>query len=193
MAKGLDEKRLLRQMTEIDKLNKKFGGHPKILKGAEVNILKDGSLDIKNEVLAKLDVVGVAVHSHFNMFREDMTKRIIRAMENPHADILFHPTGRIIQRREAYELDIEEIIRVAKRTSTVLEIDALPDRLDLRDEHVRKAVERGVKLSIDSDAHALGHLHYLQFGIAQARRGWAEKNDVINTKPLQEMLASLKP
>ncbi len=192
MTGGSDEKKLLRQMAEIDKLNKQFGGKPKILKGAEVNILKDGTLDIKDEVLSKLDIVGIAVHSHFNMSRKEMTERIKKAMSNPHVDILFHPTGRIIQKREAYEVDIEEILKHAKKTKTVVEIDAYPDRLDLKDEHIRKAVELGVKLVIDTDAHATSHLHYMELGIAQARRGWAEKNDIINTKPLAEMLKLLK-
>ena len=121
-----------------------------------------------------------------------MTRRIVRAMENPHADILFHPTGRLIQRREPYDVDMDEIIKTAKRTGTVLEIDAYPDRLDLKDEHVRKAVEAGVKLVIDSDAHSINHLNFLHYGIATARRGWAKESDVINTKPVKEFLKSLK-
>jgi DNA polymerase (family 10) len=191
MTRGSDEKKLREQAAAIDELNKKFKGF-KILKGAEVNINRDGTLDIADEALAKLDVVGVAVHSHFNLSREEMTRRIIRAMENPHADILFHPTGRLIQRREPYDVDIDEIIKTAKRTGTVLEIDAYPDRLDLKDEHIRKAVEAGVKLVIDSDAHSINHLHYLHYGIATARRGWAKKSDILNTKPLKEFLKSLK-
>jgi DNA polymerase (family 10) len=192
MTGGSDEKKLLKQMAEIDKLNKEFGGKPKILKGAEVNILKDGKLDIRDEVLSKLDVVGVAVHSHFNMTKKDMTERIKKAISNPNVDILFHPTGRIINQRPAYEVDIEEVLRHAKKTGTVVEIDAYPDRLDLKDEHIRKAVELGVKLVIDTDAHATGHLHYMELGIAQARRGWAEKKDIINTRPLNEILRLLK-
>jgi DNA polymerase (family 10) len=121
-----------------------------------------------------------------------MTRRIVRAMENPHADILFHPTGRVLQKREPYDLDIDAVIRAAKRTGTVLEIDAYPDRLDLKDEHVRKAVSAGVKLVIDSDAHSVNHLHFLHFGIATARRGWAQRSDVLNAKPLKGFLRSLK-
>jgi len=191
MTGGSDEKKLLKQMAAIDKINRSLKGI-KVLKGAEVNINKDGTLDIKDEVLAKLDVVGVAVHSHFNLPRAEMTERIIRAMRNPHADILFHPTGRIIQKREAYDVDMDAIIRVAKETGTVLEIDAYPERLDLKDEHIRKAVQAGVKLVIDSDAHSTNHIRFLEFGVAQARRGWAEKKDVINTKPLKEFLKCLK-
>ena len=195
MTGGADEKKLLKQIAEIDKLNTKYkilNTEFKILKGAEVNIMKDGSLDIKDEVLAKLDVVGIAVHSHFNLSREEQTKRIIKAMKNKNADILFHPTGRLIQKRESYDVDMDEIIKTAKETGTVLEIDADPHRLDLKDEYIKKAVAAGVKLSIDTDAHSKDCFHYLEYGIAQARRGWAKKSDIINTKPWQEMLKLLK-
>ena len=191
MTGGLDEKKLLKQMAEIDKIQKKFP-KIKILKGAEVNILKDSSLDIKNEVLAKLDVVGIAVHSHFNLSRAEQTKRIVKAMRNKNADILFHPTGRLIQRRAPYEVDVDEIIKTAKETGTILEINADPHRLDLKDEYIRKAVESRIKLAIDTDAHNKNNFHYLEFGIGQARRGWATKNDIINTQPWKEMLKSLK-
>ncbi|MDP2932909.1 MAG: DNA polymerase/3'-5' exonuclease PolX, partial [bacterium] len=156
MTGGLDEKKILKQMAEIDKVQKQVDGI-KILKGSEVNINKDGTLDIDDETLAKLDVVGAAVHSNFNMPEADMTARIIRAIENPNVDIVFHPTGRIIKRREPYKVDMDKIVQTAKKTKTVLEIDAYPDRLDLKDEHVRKAIDEGVKLAIDSDAHSAGH------------------------------------
>ena len=191
MTGGSDEKKLLKQMAEIDKINRSLKGIT-ILKGAEVNINKDGTLDIKDEVLARLDVVGIAVHSHFNLPKREMTERIVRAMRNPHADILFHPTGRVIQKREPYDVDMDALIKTAKETGTVLEIDAYPDRLDLKDGHIRKAVEAGVKLVIDSDAHSVNHMRFLEFGVAQARRGWAEKKDVINTRPLKEFLKCLK-
>lgn len=191
MTGGSDEKKLLKQMAEIDKINRSLKGIT-ILKGAEVNINKDGTLDIKDEVLARLDVVGIAVHSHFNLPKREMTERIVRAMRNPHADILFHPTGRVIQKREPYDVDMDALIKTAKETGTVLEIDAYPDRLDLKDGHIRKAVEAGVKLAIDSDAHSVNHMRFLEFGVAQARRGWAEKKDVINTRPLREFLKALK-
>jgi DNA polymerase (family 10) len=191
MTGGSDEKKLRQQMSAIDKLNERLDGMT-VLKGAEVNINKDGSLDIDDSTLARLDVVGIAVHSHFNLSRAEMTARIVRAMENPHADILFHPTGRVLQKREPYDVDVDAVIATAKRTGTILEIDAYPDRMDLKDEHVRKAVDAGVKLTIDSDAHSVNHLHFLEFGIATARRGWATKADVINTKPLRGFLAALK-
>ena len=195
MTGGSDEKRLVKQMAEIDRINAKLKEQNekfKILKGAEVNIMPDGTLDIDDETLAKLEVVGAAVHSKFNMSEKDMTARIKRAMENPNVDIIFHPTGRLIQRREAYKIDMDALLKIAKKTKTVMEIDAFPDRLDLKDEYVRKAVETGVKLSIDTDAHATAHLRFLRYGIAQARRGWAEKKDVINAHSWQEMLKMLK-
>ena len=195
MAGGADEKKLLRQMAEIDKINadlKRQGIKFRILKGAEVNILPNGSLDINDETLAKLDVVGAAVHTSLKLSRVDQTKRVIRAMENPNVDIIFHLTDRIINRREPIELDMDEIIKAAKRTKTILEIDAHPERLDLKDEHIRKAKEAGVKFSIDSDAHATSHFALLEFGIAQARRGWVETREVLNTFPVDKMLGLLK-
>ncbi|MFY9461744.1 MAG: DNA polymerase/3'-5' exonuclease PolX [Candidatus Sungiibacteriota bacterium] len=191
MTGGADEKKLLRQMAEIDKIQKDVRGI-RILKGAEVNIGKDGSLDINDKTLAKLDVVGAAIHSHFNLSRAEQTKRVIRAMENPHVDIIFHLTTRIINKREPIELDIDAIIKAAKRTGTVLEVDAYPDRLDIKDEYIRKCVGTGVEMSIDSDAHSTSHIKYLEFGVAQARRGWAEKSDIINAWPLEKMLNFLK-
>jgi len=191
MTGGADEKKLLRQMEEIDKLNKKIRGI-KILKGAEVNILKDGSLDIRDDVLAKLDVVGVSVHSLFKMSKRDMTERIVRAISNPNVDILFHPTGRLIQKRPAYDIDIERVIKEAVKTHTILEINAFPLRLDLRDEHIRMGVEAGAKFVINSDAHNKEHFKYLEFGIAQARRGWVTAGDVINTLPVKQFLEKLK-
>ncbi len=195
MTHGLDEKRILKQMAEIDRVNKKLrasGVKCRVLKGTECDILKDGSLDLPDAVLSKLEVVGASVHSHFNLPIREQTERIVRAIENPHVDILFHPTGRLIGRRPAYEVDMEAVIRAAKATGTVLEIDAFPDRLDLRDEHIRKAVQAGVKLSIDSDAHAPAHFPYLEYGIAQARRGWATRNDIINAWDLEKMRSMLK-
>jgi DNA polymerase (family 10) len=189
---GADEPKLREQIAAIRALDKTRRGF-RVLTGAEVNIAKDGSLDISDEVLAELDVVGVAVHSHFNLSRAEQTRRLIRAMENPHADILFHPTGRVLGKREPYEIDIDAVIAAAKRTGTVLEIDALPERMDLKDEHVRKAVDAGVKIVIDSDAHAIPHLRYPDdYGISIARRGWATAKDVINTLPVDKFLAQLK-
>jgi len=186
MTGGLDEKKLEKQRKEIDKANKEVNGI-KIFQGAEVNIMKDGSLDINNKELKKLDLVGIAVHSNFNMSEKEMTLRIKKAMENEHADILFHPTGRVLKKREPYAVDIDEIIDTAKSLGKILEIDAFPNRLDLKDDHIRKAVQKKVRLSIDTDAHHVSHFSFMKFGISQARRGWATKNDVINTMPLKKI------
>jgi DNA polymerase (family 10) len=192
MTGGSDERQLAEQMEAIAQLNTRLTGF-RILSGAEVNINRDGTLDIDDAALARLDVVGIAVHSHFNLPRAEQTQRIVHAMENPHADILFHPTGRRLDRRDAYDVDIDALIAAAKRTGTVLEIDALPERMDLKDEHVRKAVDAGVPLVIDSDAHSVTHLSYPDdYGIPIARRGWATAEDVINTLPLAKFLRRLK-
>lgn len=195
MTHGLDEKRLGEQAREIARLNKKrkaAGKKLTILSGAEVNIRKDGTLDIDDRTLSALDVVGAAIHSFFGLSRREQTARLIRAMENPNVDIVVHPTCRLINARPEVDLDMDEIIEAAKRTGTVLEIDAYPDRLDLRDEYVRKCVQAGVLLAIDSDAHAPEHFSVLEFGVGQARRGWATTNDVINALPLKKMLQKLK-
>jgi DNA polymerase (family 10) len=192
MTRGSDEKKLRRQMREIARVQERVDGI-RILCGAEVNINKDGTLDIDDETLGALDVVGIAVHSHMNLPRAEMTARIVRAMQNPHADILFHPTGRKIGTREPYDVDMDAIIAAAKETGTVLELDAYPDRLDLRDEHVRRALAAGVPIVIDSDAHSVNHLSFpTEHGIDQARRGWARAADVLNTRPLDAFLAALK-
>ena len=191
MTRGSDERKLFLQMAEIDKVQKKVSGVT-LLKGAEVNIRKDGTLDINDDTLAKLDVVGIAVHSNFKMTERDTTERILRAMQNPHVDILFHPTGRLIHKRDAYKVDMSAIIKEAKKRNIVLEINASPERLDLKDTDIRKAVEAGVRLAINSDAHHKDHYEFLRYGIAQARRGWAEKKDVINTQPVEKMITMLK-
>ncbi|MEK9175305.1 MAG: DNA polymerase/3'-5' exonuclease PolX [Patescibacteria group bacterium] len=195
MTGGSDEKKLERQIKEIKKLNNKLqkeGAKIKILSGAEVNILKDGSLDIDDKTLAKLDIVGVAVHSLFNMPEKEQTARIIRAIENPNVDILFHPTGRIINKRPPYAVDLNEIFKVASRTGTILEIDAHPWRLDLKDEHIKLAKEYCCKFVIDTDAHSIGELSYIEYGIGQARRAGLEKKNIINTLPLKGLLSKLK-
>lgn len=191
MAGGMNEKRILEYIKAIQRLNKKIRGI-KILAGVELNILKDGSVDIEDAVLKKLDIVCAGIHSHFNMTREEMTERMIRAIKNPFVHIIVHPTGRIIQRREGYEIDLDKIFKEAKRTGTVLEINAHFNRLDLSDENARRAKETGVKLSISTDAHSIDHLKYMELGIAQARRGWIKKRDVVNTYPLRKMLKLLK-
>src|SRR3989338_3505915 len=191
MTGGSDEKKLLRQAGEIDRLNKEISGI-EILKGAEVNILKDGSLDINDEALAKLDFAGAAIHSHFGLSEAEQTERLQKAMRNPHIDIIFHPTGRVPMRREPIKLDFEAVFKEAARSGTMLEINAHPWRLDLSGELVRKAKKYGVRFMINTDAHSTGDLSYLEYGIAQARRGWAEKKDIMNTLPLKKLLELLK-
>ena len=192
LAGGLEEQELLEQADKISQLNDTLIEEFHILSSAEVNIMKDGSLDISNTVLDKLDVVGAAIHSHFNLPIETQTERLIKAAKNPNVDILFHPTGRLINKRAGYLIDIEKVIEVAKDTNTVLEIDAHYDRLDLKDEYVRMAVRNGVKLVIDSDAHHPIHYSFLIFGIAQARRGWAIQSDILNTLQADKLLKALK-
>ena len=192
LAGGLEEQELLEQAYKISQLNDRLREEFRILSSAEVNIMKDGSLDIPNTVLDKLDIVGAAIHSHFNLPIETQTERLIKAAKNPSVDILFHPTGRLINKRAGYPVDVEKVIEVSKDTNTVLEIDAHYDRLDLKDEYVRMAVRKGVKLVIDSDAHHPIHYSFLTFGVAQARRGWAIQSDILNTLPADKLLKALK-
>ncbi|MCX6731888.1 MAG: PHP domain-containing protein, partial [Candidatus Parcubacteria bacterium] len=190
---GLDEKQLLARNKEIDKLNLKSQiSNLKILKGCEANIMADGSIDINDAVLAQMDFVIAGVHSQMKMSREKMTERIIRAMENPNVDIIAHPTGRLIGRRDEYLVDVNQILRTAKETGTILEINASHYRLDLKDVYIKKAKEAGVKMVINTDAHNLEQMQLMEYGISQARRGWAEKKDIINCWPLEKFLSFLK-
>ncbi|MGB7960218.1 MAG: PHP domain-containing protein, partial [Nitrososphaeraceae archaeon] len=193
LANGLDGQELIDQsnkIAEINEVNKGIGFH--ILSGAEVNIQKDGSLDIPNNVLDKLEVVGAAIHSNFSLPIDVQTNRLLEAAKNPSVDIIYHPTGRIINRRDGYPVNMIKLIETARDTKTVLEIDAHYNRLDLKDEYIRMAVENDVNLVIDSDAHHPLHFAFLRFGIGQARRGWAEKSSILNTLPFEQLLDSLK-
>ncbi len=191
IARGLDEEKLLEQADKISELNDKLDNF-RILSAAEVNIMKDGSLDIANNVLDKLDIVGASIHSNFALSIETQTERLIKAAKNPSVDILFHLTGRLINKREGYQVDIGKVIDVSKDTDTVLEIDAHYNRLDLRDDYVRMAIQNKVKLVIDSDAHHPAHYAFLIFGVGQARRGWAKKSDILNTLNTDKLLKNLK-
>lgn len=215
LAHGLDENHLLDQANKISELNDKLkndfeynnekernsgtgssisniSNNFRILSGAEVNIMKDGSLDIPSNILDKLDVVGAAIHSNFSQPVEVQTNRLIKASQNPSVDIIFHPTGRIINKRDGYPVNMERLINVAKDTGTILEVDAHYNRLDLKDDHILMAVQNGVKLAIDSDAHHYIHFAFLTFGVGQARRGWAKQSDVVNTLSADKMMNSLK-
>jgi len=186
MAHGLDPTRLSRQIGEIDRLNEKLSGFT-VLKGIEVDILKDGSLDLPDSSLSKLDVVVASVHSHFDLPRQAQTDRVIRAMENRHVSILGHPTGRLIGEREPYDIDMERGISAARDVGCFLEINAEPDRLDLNDIDAHASKTMAVKLAISTDAHSVNAFEYMRFGVDQARRGWLEPADVINTRPLSEL------
>ncbi|MFH0987668.1 MAG: PHP domain-containing protein, partial [Patescibacteria group bacterium] len=202
---GLNEEQLLSQGKEIEKINSRlrqgFDGQAKlkkqnsnfrILHGCEANILEDGRIDIKDKILQKLDYVIAGVHSRFKMREDQMTERITKAMRNSNVDIISHPTGRLLQRRDEYKINLEKILKVAKETGTVLEIDSYPERLDLNDVNIKKAKEVGVKMVINTDSHQRGQLRHMELGIAQARRGWAEKKDIINSHSLEKMLKFLK-
>jgi len=192
LAGGLDEKELLDQAEKISELNDRLEGGFRVFASAEVNIMKDGSLDISNNVLDRLDIVGAAIHSNFNLPVEAQTERLVQAARNPSVDLLFHPTGRLINKRPGYPVNVEKVVEAALDTNTVLEIDAHYDRLDLKDDYIRMAVKKGVKLVIDSDAHHPIHYAYLTFGVGQARRGWATRSDVLNTLPADRLLRALK-
>jgi DNA polymerase (family 10) len=192
MAKGLDSTRLLQQMEDIDQLNATLSGIT-ILKGIEVDILEDGNLDLPDEVLGRLDLVVGAVHSRFNLSNRRQTERIMKAMDHPHFSILAHPSGRLIGRREPYDVDMLRIIRKARERRCFLEINAHPERLDLTDIHCRMAKEEGVLLAVNTDAHSMLDLENARFGVGQARRGWLEKTDVLNTRPYAELRKLLKP
>ena len=187
-AGGLTEDELKKEMEEIDKLNEKLKGI-RVLKGIEVDILKDGRLDYSDKILEKLDIVVAAIHQSF---KYKVTERICRAIENPNVDIIAHPTGRLISKREGYEVDIEMVMEWAKRYNKILELNAYYDRLDLNEVYLRKAKEMGIKISIGSDAHGALDLNWMRFGVGIARRGWLEKSDVINTLPFQRLKKILK-
>ncbi|MBS3051238.1 MAG: DNA polymerase/3'-5' exonuclease PolX [Candidatus Aenigmarchaeota archaeon] len=188
IANALNGKRLEKQRKEINSANKKTD--ITILQGAEVDIRKDGKIGIQNTVLKELDIVLASLHSALRS--KNNTVRIISAMENPNVDIIAHPSGRLLDKREGSELDMEKITQKAKETNTILEIDAQPERLDLSDVNVKAAIEAGCMLSIDTDAHSTDQLRHMRIGIATARRGWAPKNSVINTYPLDKMRKMLK-
>jgi len=187
IAHGLDESRLTKQIEEIDRINDKTKGF-QILKGTEVDILTDGKLDLPEKILEKLDIVVGAIHSGFKQDKGKMTKRIVRALENPHMHILAHPSGRLLGARDPYEVEIEELMGAAKKYGKALEINAYFERLDLDDIHCRKAKEMGIRVGIGTDSHHLEQMWMISLGVAVARRGWLETKDVLNTLSLKEIL-----
>jgi len=187
IAHGLDESRLMKQMEEIDRINEKMRNF-QILKGAEVDILSDGKLDLSEKILEKLDLAVAAIHSGFKQDRGKMTKRIIRALESPYIHILAHPSGRLLGARDPYEVEMDELMEAAKKYGKALEINAYFERLDLNDIHCRKAKEMGVRVGIGTDSHHLDQMWMMSLGVAVARRGWLETKDVLNTLSLKEIL-----
>lgn len=191
VAHGLDEKRLQEQIDEIDRLNDKISGIT-ILKGSEVDILEDGRLDLPDNILSKLDLVIGAVHSKFRLTRNKQTTRILRAMDSKYFTLLAHPSGRLLQEREAYAVDMPRIIKAARERGCYLELNCQPQRLDLNDSYCKLAKEQGVLISINSDGHNVNNFDFLHGGINQARRGWLEKTDVLNTRVLRELKKMLR-
>lgn len=192
VANGLDERRVLEQIRKIREAQKQFDDI-RLLAGIEVDILKDGRLDLDEEVLAQLDVVVCSVHSYMNLDRAAMTERLLAAIENPYTQILAHPTGRLLLRRDPFEFDMEKVLEAARQHGVALECNSYPDRLDLKDTYLRMARERGVKIVISTDAHTTAHLPFMKYGVKMARRGWLEKKDVLNTLPAEKLLAALRP
>ncbi|MEG3068621.1 MAG: DNA polymerase/3'-5' exonuclease PolX [Syntrophaceticus schinkii] len=186
IARGLTEERVREQQEEIRRLNQGFTDF-RLLAGIEVEILPDGSLDFEDELLAEMDIVIASVHSGFKQDRKTITRRVLSALQNEHVDIIGHPTGRLLGRRDPYDIDVDLLLRIAAETGTALEINASPDRLDLHDEYIHQGIEIGVRFAVNTDAHDVYYLDDIQYGVLQARRGWAERSDIINTLPLSEL------
>jgi DNA polymerase (family 10) len=188
IANGLDEERLLKQMREIERIDEEY---PDIivLKGTECDILSDGTLDISDKVLKDLDWVVASIHSGFKRDEESMTRRLVKAINNEHVNIIGHPTGRLIQRRSPYALNLDTVFDAACERGVSFEINCFPDRLDLSDVNSRRAKERGVTLALGSDAHAPKELEFLAMGVSVARRGWLGPKDVLNTRSVRELLS----
>jgi DNA polymerase (family 10) len=190
IAHGLDTERLRRQMSEIRALNERLDGI-RVFSGVEVDIRADGRLDLPHEILSDLDIVIGAVHSAMNQSEGKMTSRVLGAIENPDVDIIAHPTCRLLGQREPVAIDLEAIFRAALNNNKVMEVNAMPDRLDLNDVHAFRAREMGVKLAIETDSHSTAHLAFMRFGVSVARRAWCEPQHILNTLPLEGVLAFL--
>jgi DNA polymerase (family 10) len=191
VANGLDEKRVAAHIKAIHALDKKGLGI-RVLAGSEVDILKDGELDYSEEILAQLDVVVCSIHSYFNLDREAMTDRMLAAIENPYTQIIGHPTGRLLLKRDPLDYDIEKVLDACAKHCVAMECNSYPDRLDLKDVYLRMCKERGVKVVISTDSHTASNLSFIRYGVTMARRGWLEPRDVINTQPIEEFLAALR-
>jgi DNA polymerase (family 10) len=192
VANGLDEKRMAAHIKALHAADKKDLGI-RVFAGSEVDILKDGSLDYSDEILAQLDVVVCSIHSYFNLDRAAMTERMIAAIENPYTQIIGHPTGRLLLRRDSIDYDMEKVLEACAKHGVAMECNSFPDRLDLKDVYLRMCKDRGVKVVISTDSHNAGNLSLIRYGVTTARRGWLEKKDVINTLPAEQFLAALRP
>lgn len=191
VANGLTPERLVKQIDEIKELNKKYDDI-EVFSGIEMDILPDGTLDYDDDLLERVDLVIASIHSSFSQPREKIMERLKTALESAHVDIIAHPTGRIIGRREGYDVDMDLLIQLAKETGTALELNANPNRLDLSAENIRKAQEQGVKLVINTDAHSIDHLEFMEVGVGTARKGWIKKDTVINTWDKNEFIQYIK-
>ena len=190
-ANGLDDKRALEHIKRIHSASEKFDGI-KIFAGVEVDILADGTLDLSDSVLEQMDLVIASVHSHFNQTPAEMTERLLRAVENPNTSIIGHPTGRLLLRRDAYQFDVDAVLKAAAQRKVAMELNAYPDRLDLCDRHLRLAKQYGVKIVINTDSHHTSHLDKIRYGVLQAPRAWLTKDDVLNTLPAQKFAKAMK-
>jgi DNA polymerase (family 10) len=190
IAHGLDVERVKEQVAEIKALNERLSGIC-VLTGIEVDIRADGSLDLPHEILSELDIVIAAVHSAMNQNEEKMTRRVINAIQNPDVDMIAHPTCRLLGEREPVAVDLEAVFRAAAKHNKIIEINAMPDRLDLKDTHAFRARDLGVKLAIGTDAHSIAHLDFMRFGVGVGRRAWCEPQHILNTLPLEELLKVL--
>src|SRR5213079_705097 len=192
VANGLDEKRMAAHIKKIHAANEKELGI-RVLAGAEVDILKDGSLDYADEILAQLDVVVCSIHSYFNLDRAAMTERMLAAIDNPYTQIIAHPTGRLLLRRDPFDYDMEKVLDACAKNGVAMECNSYPDRLDLKDIHLRMCKDRGVKVVISTDSHTVSHLPFIRYGVTTARRGWLTKADVLNTLGPEQFLEALRP
>ena len=188
-AGGLNEDALRRQHEEIDKLNEEYQGRIRIFKGIECDILRDGTLDFSDDVLATLDFVVASIHSQFTLSKEEQTQRMLRAIANPYVDIIGHPTGRLLLNRDGYALDLEAIIDAAAEHGVCIEINAHPSRLDLDWHYLHRARDKGIKIPINPDAHAIDGIDVMRYGIGIARKGWLRASDVLNTLNAEEISA----
>ena len=191
IARGLSEERLMEEKREIEGINKKLKGF-RLLAGVEVDIRSDGCMDFSDEILKEMDIVVASIHSGFRQKREQITRRLVSAMKNPYVSVIAHPTGRLIGERDPYDVDMNEILKVAQETSTAIEINAYPLRLDLNDVYAKIAKEMGVSIVISTDTHIANQFDYMGYGVSIARRGWLEKMDILNTLSYNSLIKALR-